>query len=274
MQTCRTGSSKALYRGEDYAGITWVDGGNDARSHSAGGAKRGDDRLSTKTTRLSPTETHATTHTAASSTTTAAQATGAAGDYSDRIDDEAFDFQCQSHFGQRRDEVTSEGTKDLIWQELFRISTLVRYYARVGSFRAKCQTASQVILFVSSAGAFGAVMDLLPDIVGVICSLAIAAVAVASITWNHPTKIAAILAASSGCRKAESAATMLWQDAERLSDTEALSKWQSLEDEIEAVTGPVEKAGIGYSERLSVRCAKEAKQVMAWAPTSGTATAP
>lgn len=169
--------------------------------------------------------------------------------------------------------MTSEGTKDLIWQEMFRISTLVRYYARVGSFRSKCQTASQLILFVSSAGAFGAVMDLLPDVVGVICSFAIAAVAVASITWNHPTKIAAILAASSGCRKAESAATLLWQDAERLSDADALRRWQSLEDEIEAATGPVEKAGVGYSERLNVRCAEEAKQVMAWAPTSGTAAA-
>ena len=169
--------------------------------------------------------------------------------------------------------MTSEGTKDLIWQELFRVSTLVRYYARVGSFRSKCQTASQLILLVSSAGAFGAVMKLLPEIVGVVCSLAIAAVAVASITWNHPNKIATILAASSGCRKAESTATLLWQDAERLSDAEALRKWQRLEDDIEAATGPVEKAGIGYSERLNLRCAEEAKELMGWAPTSGVATA-
>ena len=170
-----------------------------------------------------------------------------------------------------RDEVTSDGTKDLIWQELFRISTLVRYYARAGSFRSKCQTVAQLILLVSSAGAFGAVVELLPDVVGVICSLAIAAVAVASITWNHPNKVATILSASSGCRKAESRATLLWQDAERIDDATALREWQSLEDEIEAATGPVEKAGIGYSRRLNERCAKEARTLMGWAPTSGSA---
>lgn len=169
--------------------------------------------------------------------------------------------------------MTSEGTKDLIWQELFRISTLARYYAYVGSLRSKCQTAAQLILFVSSAGAFGAVMDLLPDLVGVVCSLAIAAVAVASITWNHPNKVATILSASSGCRKVESRATLLWQNAERVDDATALKEWQILEDEIEAATGPVERAGIGYSQRLNRQCAEEAKKLMAWAPTSGTATA-
>ena len=127
--------------------------------------------------------------------------------------------------------------------------------------------------YISSAGAFGAVVELLPNVVGVICSLAIAAVAVASITWNHPNKVATILSASSGCRKAESRATLLWQEAERIDDAEALREWQSLEDEIEAATGPVEKAGIGYSEWLNKRCAEEASKLMGWAPTSGTATA-
>ena len=116
-------------------------------------------------------------------------------------------------------------------------------------------------------------MDLLPDVVGVVCSLAIAAVAVASITWNHPNKVATILSASSGCRKAESRATLLWQNAERIDDATALKEWQTLEDEIEAATGPVERAGIGYSERLNKRCAEQAKKLMEWAPTSGTVTA-
>ena len=116
-------------------------------------------------------------------------------------------------------------------------------------------------------------MDLLPEVVGVASSLAIAAVAVASITWNHPNKVAAILSASSGCGKAELRATRLWQEAERLDDATALKEWESLEDEIEAATGPVEKAGIGYSERLNRQCAEEAKKLMGWAPTSGTATA-
>jgi hypothetical protein len=167
--------------------------------------------------------------------------------------------------------VTSDGTKDLIWQELFRISTLVRYYARVGSFRSKCQTLAQFVLFISSAGAFASVVELLPNIVGVICSVAIAAVAVASITWNNPNRVATILSASSGCRKAESRATLLWQEAERIDDATAHREWQNLEDEIEAATSPVERAGIGYSNRLNKRCAEEAKQVMGWQPASGTA---
>lgn len=163
--------------------------------------------------------------------------------------------------------MSSEGVQDQLWMQRFDIARLVRYYAKESSFRSRWQTASQVALLLSSFSAVGTVLDLigtqtLLSVVSVLGALFV----VASYTWNHPSKTAAILGASEQCRVIDTKAKLVWSTLNNISDHEAMEQFNSLQKELDAATLQVERNGIGYSETRNVEAAEEAKKVLAHEP--------
>ena len=165
--------------------------------------------------------------------------------------------------------MASDAVQDQLWLQRFDIATLVRYYAKESSMRSKWQTASQVALLLSSFSAVGTVLNLIDadtqvvlSVVSVVCALFV----VVSYTWNHPSKIAAILSTSEQCRAIDTRARIIWAKSGKIDDEQALEEFRQLQEKLDAAALPVARNGIGYSEARNIEAANEAKKVLEHEP--------
>ena len=168
--------------------------------------------------------------------------------------------------------MVSTGTRHLIWNQQYDAMRLSRYYAELSSFRLSVQIVSQVVSVIAS---MGAILALLQEVQwGMMLSGVLIAVStVVGVTWNHPARLAMIIAASTRCRELELEAAHLWQRLSWYDDARALNEADTLSKGIDVATEPVQLAGIGFSHRRNERAAAHVRAQMEWAvPTQSVSS--
>ena len=155
----------------------------------------------------------------------------------------------------------SDSTRDRAWLQLHDIMRLSRYYATIGSIHSKWQSAIHAINLASSIGAIAALLEQWTP--GMIVAGALVGItSVVSATWNNPSRVSAILSASTKCRIIEIEAGRVWTLLENMTDDQAIKAWVSLAEKLEQATSPVEMVGVGFSDRQNERASKMASQDM------------
>ena len=160
--------------------------------------------------------------------------------------------------------MVSSGIRKLIWNQQYEAMRLSRYYAGLSSFRLSVQIVSQVVSVIASMGAIIALLQQVEW--GMMLSgVMIASSTVVGVTWNHPARLAMVLAASTRCSEIEIDVASLWQRLSTYDDAQALNESETLSKKIDSATEPVRLAGIGFSQWRNERAAAHVRAEMEWA---------
>ena len=166
--------------------------------------------------------------------------------------------------------MASQSTRDIVWEQKFRIEQLIRYYASSNSMRSKIQTLILIVTLVASAGAVLALLDDLERIVGLAAASLVSLLSIISAIWNNPSKVSVIVAVGERCREIGIESNDLWNNIDVIDDDAAIEIWKEIELEIEHATSPVAQAGVGFSARRVEKAAIEARESMKWSAAPRT----
>ena len=166
--------------------------------------------------------------------------------------------------------MATQSTRDIVWEQKFRIEQLIRYYANNNSMRSTMQTLILITTLIASAGAVLALLDDLNRTVGLAAASLVSLLSIISAIWNNPSKVAVIVAAGERCRQIGIESNDLWNNIDVMDEDEAVAKWKEIEVEIERATSPVAQAGIGFSARRVEKAAVQARESMKWSSAPRT----
>lgn len=158
--------------------------------------------------------------------------------------------------------MASERTRSDVWQELFDVAGLVRYYEALADRHKRRRDRVRFLLLAAAATGVAALLDLLPETARVAAGGAIAALVVWDFVADHARKAAVLHAASLECGALEIEWRELWTDVNdaNASECEARRRNRQLARRIATVKG---WANIPEDRKLNEECARAAHEYLA-----------
>lgn len=154
--------------------------------------------------------------------------------------------------------MVSTATRNHVWNQLLDIARLARYYGRLSSRMTLRNNLRTGTLALAATSAAVSLLNILPAAVELVANVAIAGLACWMLIGNHAQKLAVVRGVSERCRELESETRSLWLNLDRLDDTQARTKWEDLDREINRVTSKPESSGVPNDDALNEACEEEA----------------
>ena len=158
--------------------------------------------------------------------------------------------------------MASERTRSDVWQELFDVARLVRYYEALADRHKRWRDRVRFLLLAAAAAGVAALLDLLPETARVAAGGAIAALVVWDFVADYARKAAVLHAVSLECSALEVEWRELWTDVNDAdaSECEARRRNRRLAQRIAAATG---WADVPEDRKLNKECARAAHEYLA-----------
>ena len=150
--------------------------------------------------------------------------------------------------------MVSDQTRNDIWQELLDSDRLVRYYEALANRYQRLHSLTLLLLGVSAASSFAAILDLFPDVVQLFASALVGITAVWMFIADYAKKAAVAHVISFQCRRLDLDWKDLWAAVESIDEAEARRRLGDLSNQMNIATQRSSDAGIVDNRRLNEEC--------------------
>ena len=159
--------------------------------------------------------------------------------------------------------MVSTETQGRVWNLLLDSNRLTRYYGKLASRMIGRRSLRTLALGFFATSAAVSLLNIIPPVVELVTSAAVALLAVWMMVDNHAQKLAVVRLVSERCQELETEIRTLFLNRDRLDDLQARSKLEELGREIDRVTARPESVGVRIDDALNKACAEETYQVIA-----------
>ena len=159
--------------------------------------------------------------------------------------------------------MVSDDTRSEIWLELWDSVRLSRYYETLHRRYTRRYRWLSIVVLLSGSGAAASIADFLPEWFGLLASLAVVFISAFMALYNLASMAGVAHTVSLDCQQLESRLRRLLETA----DTDGTEKYvrDRLEDikaDIISTTGAAGVAGITHDDKLNVKAAQQASEML------------
>ena len=158
--------------------------------------------------------------------------------------------------------MTTDQTRNAIWQGLLDIARLVRYYEALSDRYRRNHFTIRLLLLIAATGGVAALLELLPEGVQLLAGALVAVLVALDFVTDYAKKAAILHAISIECSALEIEWQGLWGDLDNLGDTEAREHHARLSRRLANITGAAGHADIREDQKLNEQCEAAAYRVI------------